>query len=164
MLDAEDKVMNNKKEFFYHNSRTSILLEYDLNRCESFDDFEKRYPEEFLDNDTQIGDYLSDLLYKYDKKASAVSEDAGLATAYVGLIINKKKNNPSRDALIAICLAIGTTFEEVQYLLKYAGCAPLYVRRKRDVIIWFGFMKGEDIDTVNGNLIERGMKPLIKEK
>ena len=55
-----------------------------------------------------------------------------------------------------------TTFEEAQYLLKYAGHAPLYVRRKRDVVIWFGFMKGQDLDTVNATLIERGMQPLIR--
>lgn len=153
-----------QKEYFYQNSRSTYRLIYDLNSFDSFDEFERRFPEQFLNDDTQIGDYLRELLDKYDKKASAVSEDAGLATAYVGNIINLKKNNPSRDALISICLAIGTTFDEVQYLLKYAGQAPLYVRRKRDVVIWFGFMKGQDIDTVNANLIDRNMKPLIKEK
>ena len=152
-----------QKECFYQNTRSSLGLIMDLGRFESFDEFESCYSEQFLNDDTQIGDYLRELLYKYDKKASAVSEEAGLATAYVGNIINLKRNNPSRDALISICLAIGTTFEEVQYLLKYAGQAPLYVRRKRDVVIWFGFMKGYNIDMVNADLIDRGMKPLIKE-
>ena len=64
--------------------------------------------------------------------------------------------------LISICFAIGTTFEEAQYLLKYAGHAPLYVRRKRDVIIWFGLMKHQDLQTVNDLLVERGMQPLIR--
>ena len=152
-----------QKDSFYQNTRSSLGLIMDLGRFDSFDEFESCYPEQFLNDDTQIGDYLRELLYKYDKKASAVSEEAGLATAYVGNIINLKRNNPSRDALISICLAIGTTFEEVQYLLKYAGQAPLYVRRKRDVVIWFGFMKGHNIDMVNADLIDRGMKPLIKE-
>ena len=105
---------------------------------------------------------MLNLLGKYDKAASAVSKEAGLSFSYVGLITSGKKNNPSRDALIAICLAMGTTFEEVQYLLKYAGQAPLYVRRKRDVVIWFGFMKGQDIETVNDNLYARGMKTIKK--
>jgi len=152
-----------QKEYFYQNTRSSLRLIYDLESCETFDEFEKRYPEEFLNEDSRIGDYVKELLNKYSKKASAISEEAGLATAYVGNIINFRRNNPSRDTLIRICLAIGTTFEEVQYLLKYAGHAPLYVRRKRDVVIWFGFMKGEDIDTVNANLIDRGMEPLIPE-
>ena len=66
------------------------------------------------------------------------------------------------DALIAICLAIGTELKEVQYLLKYAGQAPLYVRRRRDVIIWFGFMKSMDLDEVDEKLKERGYTPLVK--
>ena len=78
-------------------------------------------------------------------------------------IINRKKNNPSRNALNCICFAMGATVEELQYLLKYAGHSPLYVRRKRDVIIWFGKMKGEEIETVNNNLTERGLEPLYRE-
>ena len=73
-----------------------------------------------------------------------------------------KEKNPSRDALLSICLAIGTELEEAQYLLKYAGQAPLYVRRKRDVVIWFGFMKHMSLDEVDEKLIKRGYKPLLK--
>ena len=152
-----------QKEFFFRNNRMSIILEASLPRYDSLEDFEKDFPEEFLKDDSRVGDYLRELLYKYDKDPSAISKKAGLSFSYVGLITNKKKNNPSRDALIAICLAIGTTFEEAQYLLKYAGHAPLYVRRRRDVVIWFGFMKEQDIDTVNDNLYARGMKTLTKK-
>lgn len=152
------------KDFFFRNKNTSIILEGSLPRYDSLEDFEKDFPDDFLKEDSKTGDYLLYLLGKYDKAASAVSDKAGLSFSYVGLITSGKKNNPSRDALIAICLAMGTTFEEVQYLLKYAGQAPLYVRRKRDVVIWFGFMKGQDIDTVNENLYARGMKTLKKKE
>lgn len=105
---------------------------------------------------------LDHLLQKYDQKASVVSVNAMLAASYVGNIVNGKKRNPSRDALISICLAIGTSVEEVQYLLKYAGQAPLYVRRKRDVVIWFGFMKRMSLDQVDEKLREREFRPLIR--
>lgn len=152
-----------KQEPFYRNNRMTVSLEHFLDRYSTYDEFEKRYSDEFLDEDTRIGDYLGDLLYRYDKKASVVSFDAHLNHSYVGNIINGKKNNPSRDALICICFALGATEEELQYLLKYAGHAPLYVRRKRDVVIWFGIMKGESLETVNDNLVARGLKPLYKE-
>ena len=151
------------KEYFYRNNRMTVILELSLDHCETFEDFEKLYSDELLNEDTQVGNYLWELLDKYDKKAAAVSKDAGLAFSYVGNIINGKKSNPSRNVLISICFALGATFEETQYLLKYAGHAPLYVRRKRDVIIWFGLMKRQDIYTVNAELIERGLKPLIKD-
>jgi hypothetical protein len=65
--------------------------------------------------------------------------------------------------LIKVALAIGATVDETQYLMKYAGYAPLYVRDKRDVIIWFGLSKGESLDTVNDNLIKRNMEPLFTD-
>ena len=145
---------------FYRNNKMTVSLEYFIKKINSYDEFEKEYSEEFLDEDSRVGNYLADLLYKYDKKAAAVSKDAGLAFSYVGNIINGKKNNPSRNALICICFALGATEQELQYLLRYAGHAPLYVRRKRDVIIWFGIMKGESLETVNDNLTDRGLKPL----
>lgn len=151
-----------QRDFFFHNN-TSMRLEYYLQNCESFEDFEKKFPDDFLKEDRRVGNYLSSLLYKYDRKASVVSFDAHLNPSYVGNIINGKKNNPSRDALICICFALGATEEELQYLLKYAGHAPLYVRRKRDVIIWFGIMQRQSIETVNDTLLERGLKPLYRE-
>ncbi len=150
------------KEPFYVNNHKTVSLERFINKYKSFEEFEKDWSDELLNEDARIGDYLNSLLNKYDKRAAAVSKDAGLAFAYVGNIINGKKNNPSRNVLISICFAIGTSFEEAQYLLKYAGHAPLYVRRKRDVIIWFGLMKQQDLQTVNDLLVERGLQPLIR--
>ena len=152
------------REFFYIGNGMSARLEYMIERMNSLEEFEKAFPSEFLDNDDHIGNYLEKLLWKYDLKASVVSQDAMLAHSYVGNIVNGKKRNPSRDALISICLTIGTTVDEVQYLLKYAGQAPLYVRRKRDVVIWFGFMKHMSLDEVDEKLRERDFKPLIRER
>lgn len=150
-------------DYFYINNHMTVPLEHFLKSCDTYEDFEKRFSDELLNEDGRIGMYLSRLLYKYDKKASVVSFDAHLNPSYVGNIMNGKKNNPSRDALICICFALGASEEELQYLLKYAGHAPLYVRRKRDVIIWFGIKKKESLEMVNDNLIERGLKPLYKE-
>jgi hypothetical protein len=157
------QVKSMRKESFYNGNRMTVTLEMMMNTIDSLEAFEKRFPSEFLANDDHVGEYLQSLLWKYDQKASVVSTNAMLAASYVGNIINGKKRNPSRDALISICFAIGTTVEEVQYLLRYAGQAPLYVRRRRDVVIWFGFMKQMRLDEVDEKLRERGLKPLIKD-
>ena len=83
------------RDVFYRNNRMTASLEHFIDRCETLEDLEKQFPEEFLKEDTQIGDYLEKLLIKYDKKAAAVSKDAGLAFSYVGHIINGKRKNPS---------------------------------------------------------------------
>ena len=159
---AVERVQPPRSEPFYINNNMTFSLEVAIAQVDTLEDFEKKFSEEFLNDDDHIGNYLRELLVKYDKKDSAVSKAAYLDHSYVGHIVNGKKKNPSRDALICICLAIGTTAEEAQYLLKYAGQAPLYVRRMRDVIIWFGFMKRTDLDTVDAQLRERNYSPLIK--
>lgn len=150
-------------ELFYINNKMTPTLESLIQNIDTFDEFEKKFSDEMLADDDRVGNYLRELLWKYNVDYAAISSKAGLHRSYVGNIVNGKKNNPQRDAIIAICLAIGTTIEEVQYLLKYAGHAPLYVRRKRDVIIWFGFVKGKSIDDVDIDLYNRGYKTFLKE-
>ena len=134
-----------------------------LHDCNSFEEFEAMVEDQFLEDNNKAGHYLERLMMKYGSKAAKLSEDAGLARSYVGHIINGNRE-PSRDALIAICLAMRTSLEELQDLLKYAGHAPLYVRRKRDVIIWFGIMKQKSIIDIDIDLYERGYKTFYKHE
>lgn len=152
-----------RNESFYISNKMTPTLEDLISKINTLEEFEHKFTDEFLNDDDHVGNYLQELLWKYDKKDSVVSNGARLHHSYVGNIVNGKKRNPSRDALICICLAIGTTVEEVQYLLKYAGQAPLYVRRRRDVIIWFGFMKKLSLDDIDEQLRARNYKPLIKD-
>lgn len=147
--------------FFLNKKIESCRLEFMIGSCNSFKEFEERFPDEFLADDNRAGYYLDQLIIKYDKKAAKLSEEAGLTRSYVGHIINGKRE-PSRDAIIAICLAMKATLEELQTLLKYTGHAPLYVRRKRDVIIWFGIMKGKSIVEIDIDLHEHGYKTFFK--
>lgn len=152
------------QDCFYKNNRMTPTLEQLIERIGTFEEFEEKFSDEFLADDDRVGNYLQQLVWKYDWDAATLSDQAGLHRSYVGNIIRGAKNNPSRDALISICLTLGTTVEEVQYLLKYSGHAPLYVRRKRDVIIWFGFMKQSGMRTVDRILYERGYATLNKNK
>lgn len=156
-----------RPDFFYDSHKLGTMkLEHYLSKFNSFDEFEQKFSDEFLNDDCRVGDFLSDLLYKYDMKASVVSNAAGQDPSYLGKIINGKgaaAKNPKRDALIAFCLVMRTSLEELQQLLKYSGHQPLYVRRKRDVVIWYGIMKQESIQTIDVNLIKRNLKPLLKD-
>ena len=150
------------EELFFQSNKTSMMLEHILNDCKNFDEFEEMCSDDMLNSDFRMNIYLLRLLNKYDKKTSVVSMDAKMSPGYLGLIVNGKKH-PTRDMLIKVALAIGASVDETQYLMKYAGYAPLYVRDKRDVIIWFGLSKGESLDTVNDNLIKRNLEPLFTD-
>ena len=83
-----------REDVFYRNNKMTAPLEYYISRYDSYEAFEKEFSDEFLNEDSRIGNYLWELLMKYDKKASNVSFEAHLHESYVGNIINGKKNNP----------------------------------------------------------------------
>lgn len=150
-------------EAFFQSNKTSIMLEGVLRQCDSFDQFEQICSDDMLNSDCRTGIYLMRLLDKYGWKTSAASEAAEMSTSYLGLIINGKRN-ATRDMLIRVAIAIGATAEETDYLLKYSGYNPLYVRNKRDVIIWYGISKKEELSVINANIKKRGLEPLYEDE
>ena len=104
-------------------------------------EFNNRLVNEFLREDNCVGDYIAKLIYKYYKKSSKISDGVGLSFGYVGNILNRWTKKSSRNVLICICFAIGNTFEEAQYLLKYAGHTPPYVRNRQNVFLLFVLME-----------------------
>ena len=155
-------MLNNKHTFFEHKYQT-ISIEHAFDRFKSFSDFEKSFSDEMLNEDIQISRCIEKMLIDHKIGAATVSKAAGLSIGYVGLLQNGKKTNPSREALIKICIACKASIDETQELLKVAGCQPLYVRRKRDVIIWFGIKKGFDIGKIDDELYSHGLKTLVKK-
>lgn len=145
----------------------SPLPSFDIERAlssghfKSLEDFEEYFEREMLcEKEKRFPAFFGQLVDKYGYPDSRLSEEAGLATSYVGLIRNGRKN-PSREVILRLCLVMGCDIDETQHLLKYAGHAPLYIRRKRDVVIWYGIMSGMTLDAVEQSLIDRGMKTLI---
>ena len=51
-------------DFFYINNRMTAPLEGFLRQFDNYDDFEKHFSEELLNEDARIGRYLGDLLIK----------------------------------------------------------------------------------------------------
>ena len=72
----------------------------------------------------------------------------------------KGSRKPSRDTLLAMCLGLGCSENQMGDLLKQGGYSPLYVRMKRDTIILYGIMNGWDALKVNDMLYEQGEQAL----
>ena len=151
------------EDVLFQSNKTSVMLEGLLRQCESFDQFESMCSDDMLNSDCRTSIYLMRLLDKYGWKTSAASEAAEMSTGYLGLIINGKRN-ATRDMLVRVAIAIGATVEKTDYLLKYSGYNPLYVRNKRDVIIWYGISQKEKLSVVNSNIKKRGLDPLYVEE
>lgn len=97
-----------------------------------------------------------------DKKliVSEVVKKSGISTNYVYQIINGKKN-PSRDKIIALCIAASMSFKETNRSLALGGYVPLYPKDKRDAYIGICINTGmKSVLDVNIFLEENGEEPL----
>ena len=154
-------VMHDGNLFFKHKYPT-LDIEYAVESFDSFEDFEKYFSDDLMDENLLLAEYLYHLLEKYNISPNKASLMIGKSHSYVGKIANGKETNPSRDVLLAICVCIGATIEETQILLRYAGKSPLYARRKRDVIIWFALKKKQNLHNLNIYLEDKGYLSLSK--
>lgn len=85
---------------------------------------------------------------------------SGLNTIY-GYQIFAGKRRPSRDSLLCLCVGMALTPEKAQALLKRAGYAPLYVRQRRDSIIFYALQEKLSMQTLNQQLYELGEPVLL---
>lgn len=154
--------LSSSQNYFVKRNHTTSDLEILVHVIDTFEKFEKFLNQELMDEQLLLADYLAYLLSKYDVSANKAALAIGKSHSYVRKIINGKELNPSRDVLLALCIYLKTTFDECQTLLRYAGKAPLYARRKRDVIIWFAIRKNQSLDDLNIYLYDKGYPPLIK--
>lgn len=85
---------------------------------------------------------------------------SGISEVYLHQVFARRRN-PSRDRLICICVGLNASLEETQALLKYAGCAQLYPRRKRDAIVIYGLIHGMELADINDKLFTEDEKTLF---
>ena len=149
---------------FFKHQYTSLNIEHAIERIDSFKEFEEFYTDELIDGNELLKEYFGMLLKKYKVSARELEEFTGYSEDYIRRIKNGGRDNPERDCLLAICAHMRATVEETQVLLRYAGEQPLYARRKRDAIIWYGLKKKEGIVALNGYLDDNNYKSLTKTK
>ena len=100
-----------------------------------------------------------------------IADITGISKSYLYQIIPARntppktlKNNPSRNMLIAVALALRFSLDETQHLLKYAGEAELYPRTNFDAVIIFALEKKYSLVETNILLDEKNCELLIFDK
>ena len=110
------------------------------------------------------GQSIAELLAVYyertDLSKAALARKAGMSEVYLHQVFSGRRN-PSRDRLITICIGMGATLEETQSMLKLAGYAEIYPRIRRDAIIGFGIMHGQELNEINDKLFAEQEKTLF---
>ena len=103
---------------------------------------------------------LERLLEKYKLTKAEVIKRSNLQSGYGYQIFNGTKENPSRDKLLALCIAMKINFDEVQKVLTLAQCGILYPRNIRDSIIINAVNKGTGLQKLNQLLSDMDMDVL----
>ena len=104
----------------------------ELKAKKNIKDYLDRNKDEFV---KPFNEYLKDLLDEKKLSKSEVIERSNLNPNYAYQIFSGIKDNPAREKLLAIAIAMELNLDEVQYFLRYAKQGPLYPRNQWDSII-----------------------------
>ncbi len=103
---------------------------------------------------------LSELFTRKNLSKAEAARQAGISEVYLHQVFSGRRK-PSRDRLLCICLGVEATLDEVQRLLKQAGYAPLYPRRKREAIVAHGIVHHTPLREINDKLFIENEKTLF---
>ena len=106
-------------------------------------------------------EYINEIMVEKNLSLPDLMKSSGINRNYGYNIINGKRLRPSRDKVLALCVAASLSVEQTQEALSIAGVAQLYYKRERDVRIAAALNEGiEDVLSLNILLEKNGMEPL----
>lgn len=98
-----------------------------------------------------VCDLLNQLFQKRRISKAALAKQSGMSEVYLHQVFAGRRN-PSRNRLLCLCFGLSATLKETQELLKQCGFAQLYPKDRRDAIILYGILNGQDLFAVNDKL------------
>lgn len=106
-------------------------------------------------------EYINAIIAERDLNVTELIENSGISKNYAYHILSGRRKNPSRDKVIAICVAAKLSFTETNRALKIAETGVLYAKDERDVRIAVAInQKIGNVTNLNLILDEKGLKPL----
>ena len=111
-------------------------------------------------SDEDVANLLNRLYQRTDLSKAALARQAGMSEVYLHQVFSGRRV-PSRDRLLCLCIAMGTTLEETQQLLLRTAYAQLYPRLRRDAVISHGLVHGKTLAEINEALTAAGEKTLF---
>lgn len=133
--------------------KSTNLLERELSGCTNLRDYLKSNAKALHVPEFQT--LLEQLREQTGLSRAQVARRSSLHTVYVYQIFSGQRH-PGRDTLLCLCFALGLHVPDTQRLLRAAGHSQLYVRSRRDSIIYFGLESSMTIVAVNQQLDECG--------
>ena len=149
--------MNIKEKGVRLRAKSTSDLTEALMRAPTVDDYLRENRAELTGR--ELTDLLSPLLRGSGLSKASIARAAGMSDVYFHQIFSGRRR-PTRDRLLCLCIALHATREETRALLRRNGCAPLDPRDRRDAIVLYGLIRGQDLDALNDELFTHGEKAL----
>lgn len=89
-----------------------------------------------------LSEYLNQIMEQKQLCRTDVIRNSCLNPNYAYHILSGESTNPSRPKLLALAIALRMDFDEIQYLLRYAGFSPLYPRNPWDAVVISAIHRG----------------------
>lgn len=110
--------------------------------------------------DWDVSELLTQLYQKKNISKASLARCANISEVYLHQVFSGRRI-PSRDRLLCICIGLQASSEETQALLKQAGYAQLYLKRRRDAIIYYGLIHHLTLAEINDQLTSHKEKALV---
>ena len=145
------------------NEKTTERLDRILQNADTGDFLEYR-KHELSEELPSLSDYINEHIGKKGLLVSDIVKKSGLSRDYAYAIINGNRKNPTKDRIIALCLAMHMNLVETQRALKLCGMV-LYAKNKRDAALIICINREiYDLDKVNNFLLENDLEILETSK
>ena len=98
---------------------------------------------------------LAEVMEEKRLRRADIIRRSSLNDIYVHQIFSGKRR-PSRNKLLCLFFGMELDVERVQKILKCCGYPPLYVKNRRDSVIYFALRNGHSLLQANELLFEQG--------
>ena len=131
----------------------------------SLADFDKIRMTELPKKALSLSEYLNTYIGNNGLVTADVIRSSLLSRDYAYSILNGNRPNPTRDRVIALCIAMHMNLEEVQRALELCNAGILYPKDARDMAIIICINTSiYDIAEINDFLVEKGFDVLHTSK
>ena len=104
--------------------------------------------------------FMEMMLKEHNLKRKEVAIRAGMSQDYTYKLLRGAKKTKERDYILALCIATGMNFAQIQHALRIYGMPVLDNRDHRSHVIMLGIEEKQDIDHINDWLKKAGLNYL----
>ena len=145
------------------NENTTERLDKILQNADT-SDFKDYRTQQLSEDLPTLANYLNDIIAKKGLIVADIIKNSNMSKDYAYAILNGNRKNPTKDRIIALCLAMHLNLTETQRALKICGMV-LYSKNKRDAGIIICINREiYDIMKVNEFLTDNDLDPLETSK